>query len=85
MDRVTGTANFPELAEVEIDGCYFELQPIYPGIWNYLLQKPNVTAWVIAESLGRSEGWAHAFFWGNTELSIELFNVICGISGMDDV
>jgi len=28
--------------------------------------------------------WAVGFFFGNTELSLELWNVIAGISGFDD-
>ena len=39
---------------------------------------------VIVESLERSYPWAVGFFLGNTELSLELWTVICGISGFDD-
>ena len=39
---------------------------------------------VVAESLERSYPWAVGFFFGNTELSLELWNVIAGISGFDD-
>ena len=28
--------------------------------------------------------WTVGFFFGNTELSLELWNVISGISGLDD-
>jgi len=28
--------------------------------------------------------WATGFFFGNTELSLELWNIIAGISGFDD-
>jgi len=38
---------------------------------------------VLAESLGKSCLWA-VFFFGNTELSLELWNIISGISGLDD-
>ena len=34
---------------------------------------------VVAESLERSYPWAIGFFFGNTELSLELWNVIAGI------
>jgi hypothetical protein len=39
---------------------------------------------VIAESLERSYPWAVGFFFGNSELRLELWNVIAGISGFDD-
>ena len=38
---------------------------------------------MVAESLERSYPWPVGFF-GNTELSLELWNVIAGISGFDD-
>ena len=38
----------------------------------------------MAESLGKPFPWAVEFFFGNTELSLELWNVIAGISGFDD-
>ena len=43
----------------------------------------------IESPLDMSEGafsypWAVGFFFGNTELSLELWNVIAGISGFDD-
>ena len=39
---------------------------------------------VLAESLGKSYPWAIGFFFGNSELSLELWTVIAGISGFDD-
>ena len=39
---------------------------------------------VVAESLERSYPWAVGFFFGNVELSLELWTVIVGISGFDD-
>ena len=39
---------------------------------------------VVAESLERSYPWAVGFFFGNVELSLELWTVIAGISGFDD-
>ena len=38
----------------------------------------------VAESLERSYPWAVGFFFGNTELSLELWNIIPGISGFND-
>ena len=39
---------------------------------------------MLTESLGKSYPWAVGFFFGNTELSLELRNVIAGVSGFDD-
>ena len=38
----------------------------------------------LAESLDKPLKWAVGFFFGNTELSMELWNIISGISGFDD-
>ena len=38
----------------------------------------------LAESPDKSFPWAVGFFFGNTELSIELWNVIAGIAGFED-
>ena len=38
----------------------------------------------LAVSLDKSLEWAVGFFFGNTELSLELWNIIAGISGFDD-
>ena len=38
----------------------------------------------LAESLDKPLDWAVGFFFGNTELSLELWNVIAGVSGLDD-
>ena len=38
----------------------------------------------LAESLERPLEWAVGFFFGNVELSLELWTVIAGISGFDD-
>ena len=38
----------------------------------------------LAESLGKSFPWAVGFFFGDLELSLELWTVIAGISGLDD-
>ena len=37
-----------------------------------------------AESLERSYSWVVGFFFGNVELSLELWNIISGISGFGD-
>ena len=38
----------------------------------------------LAVSLGKPSEWAPGLFFGNTELSLELWIVISGISGFDD-
>tara|TARA_Y100000815_G_scaffold272384_1_gene301196 strand:- start:106 stop:267 length:162 start_codon:yes stop_codon:yes gene_type:complete len=44
----------------------------------------NVVAVALALSLDKPLEWAVGFFFGNTELSLELWAVIAGISGLDD-
>jgi len=39
---------------------------------------------VLKGSVGKSYTWALRFFFGNTELSLELWTIIAGISGFDD-
>jgi hypothetical protein len=43
-----------------------------------------VVAEALAVSLDKPLEWAVDFFFGNTELSLELWTVISGISGFDD-
>ena len=49
-----------------------------------LLSSIAVVVSALAESLGKPFPWAVGFFFGNTELGLELWNVIAGISGFDD-
>ena len=44
----------------------------------------NVVADALAVSLDKPLEWAVGFFFGNTELSLELWTVISGISGFDE-
>jgi len=69
-----------EVTEVEIDGRTFWVRPV--GSW--VLDSGNVVAQALAVSLDKPSGWAVGFFFGNTELSLELWTVISGISGFDD-
>ena len=69
-----------DVTEVEIDGRSSWVSPVSPNI----LQAGNVVAVAIAESLDKPFPWAVGFFFGNTELSLELWNIIAGISGLDD-
>jgi len=65
----------------------------WPSGRAYLLGAPrrlpgNGSNYVVAEglaaSLDRPLEWAVGFFFGNVELSLELRNIISGISGFDD-
>ena len=69
-----------ELIEIDIDGRTFWVLPV--GSW--VLQSNNVVAEAMAISLDKPLEWAVGFFFGNTELSLELWTVIAGISGFDD-
>jgi len=69
-----------ELIEIDIDGRTFWVRPV--GSW--VLQSNNVVTQALAVSLDKPLGWAVGFFFGNTELSLELRAVIAGISGLDD-
>ena len=39
---------------------------------------------VLAASMWKSYPWAIGFFFGNTELGLQLWTIIAGISGFDD-
>ena len=69
-----------EVTEVEIDGRTFWVRPV--GSW--VLDSGNVVADALAAALNKPLEWATGFFFGNTELSLELWNIIAGISGFDD-
>ena len=51
---------------------------------SWVLESGNVVAEALAVSLDKPPEWAVEFFFGNTELSLELWNVIAGVSGLDD-
>ena len=62
------------------DGRTFWVRPV--GSW--VLDSRNVVAQGLAVSLDKPLEWAVGFFFGNIELSLELWNIISGISGFDD-
>lgn len=68
------------ITEIEVDGQTFLLRPVPRDV----MDQPNAMAAAIAESLGKSYGWGVGFFFGNLELSMELWITIEGISGFDD-
>ena len=51
------------------------VRPVSPDI----LRAADVVAVALAESLDKPFPWAVGFFFGNTELSLELWKVIAGI------
>ena len=57
---------------------------LYPGRTFWVLDSGNVMADALPVSLDKSLEWATGFLFGNTELSLELWTVIAGISGFDD-
>ena len=69
-----------EAIEIDIYGRTFWVRPV--GSW--VLQSSNVVAEAMAVSLDKPLEWAVRFFFGNTELSLELWIVIAGISGFED-
>ena len=64
----------------DIDGRTFWVRPV--GSW--VLESGTVVVTELAQSIGKSYPWAVGFFFGNTELSMELLTVIAGISEFDD-
>ena len=68
-----------DVTEVEIDGRAFWVRPVSPRV----MQSGNVVATALAESLDKPFSWAMGFFFGNTELSMEFWTTIAGISGLD--
>jgi len=53
-------------------------------VGSWVLESGNVVAQGLAVSLDKPLDWAVGFFFGNVELSLELWTVIAGISGFDD-
>jgi hypothetical protein len=49
-----------------------------------VLESGNVVAEALAVSLDKPLEWATGFFFGNTELCLELWNIIARISGFED-
>jgi len=69
-----------EVIEIDIDGRTFWVRPVSPDV----LRSGAVVAEALAVSLDKPLEWAVGFFFGNVELSLELWTVISGISGFDD-
>ena len=69
-----------EAIGIDIDGRTFWVRPV--GSW--VLQSNNVVAQALAASLNKPQEWAVGFFFGNVELSLELWAIISGIPSFDD-
>ena len=69
-----------DVTEVEIDGRSFMVRPVD----SWVLESGNVVAEALAVSLDKPLKWAVGFFFGNTELSLEFWTIIVGISGFND-
>jgi len=69
-----------EVIEIDIDGRTFWVRPV----GSCVLDSRNVVAAGLALSLGKPLEWAVGFFFGNVELSMELWTTIVAISGFDD-
>ena len=74
------TPYLAEVIEIDIDGRTFWVRPV--GSW--VLESGNVVADALAVSLDKPLEWAVGFFFGNTELSLELWATIAGMLGFDD-
>ena len=53
-------------------------------VGSWVMESGNVVAQALSVSLDKPLEWAVGFFFGNVELSLELWTVIAGISGFDD-
>ena len=69
-----------EVPKVEIDWRSFVVIPA--GYW--VLEFGTVAAEALAVSLDKPLEWAIGLFFGNTELSLESWNVLPGVSGFYD-
>jgi len=69
-----------EVIEVDIDGRTFWVRPV--GSW--VLESNNGVTQGLAVSLDKPLEWGVGFFFGNVELSLELWTIIAGISRFDD-
>ena len=80
VNRRTLTPYPAEVIEIDIDGRTFWVRPVC----SWVLESGNVVADALAVSLGMPLEWATGFSFGNTQLSLELWNIIACILGFDD-
>ena len=66
--------------EIDIDGRSFMVRPVGPDV----LKSSHMVVAELAESGDKPFAGAVGFFFGNTDLSLELWTVISVISGFDD-
>ena len=74
------TDSLAEVTEINIAGRTFWACPA--GSW--VLESGDVVAEAMAVSLDKPLEWATGFFFGNTELNLDPWTVIAGISGFND-
>ena len=66
--------------EIDIDGRSFMVRPVGPDA----LKSSHMVVAELTESRDKPFAGAVGFFFGNTDLSLELWTVISVISGFDD-
>ena len=71
---------FSDGKSLEPTGRTQKVRPV--GSW--VLDSDNMVAQALAVSMDKPLDWAVGFFFGSTELSLELWNIISDISGFDD-
>jgi len=67
-----------EVIEIDINGRTFGVRPVGSRV----LQSNNVAAEALAVPRDKPLEWATDFFFGNVELSLELWTIISGIRNM---
>ena len=65
------------LGTLDGDSGDFWVRPVSPSV----LRSGNVVVAALAESLGKPFPWTVGFFFGDLELSMDLWTTIAGISG----
>jgi len=65
-----------KVIEIDIDGRSFMVRPVGPDVLK--------SSHMVAAALDKPFPWAVGFLFGNTQLSLELWNVIAEVSGLDD-
>ena len=68
-----------EITEVKIDGRSFMVRPVSTDVST----SGHMVAEALSQSLGKSFNWGVGVFF-DTELALDLWTVISGISGLDD-
>ena len=67
-----------DTVEVEVNGRSFFLRPVGLDV----LESKHMVAEALSQSLGQSFPWAVGFFFGDVELSLDLWTVISGVAAI---